>query len=100
MPWHKARFYYDHSTGYRKRILHRLDLSILVATALLVVTLFFALGSLQTGSPLHFERHGFAQVAVGGEPGLSWFDVQQVSTAGAIVCAVYLFIAIFLRSRS
>ena len=99
MPWHKARFYYDHSTGYRKRILHRLDLSILVATALLIVTLCFALGSIQPGSPAHYEHHGLVNVPVPAEPGLGFIDVEQASGVGAIVCAIYLAVALFLRSR-
>jgi hypothetical protein len=99
MPWHKSRIYYDHSTRYRQRMLHRLDLSILVATALLIVTTLFAMGSLQSGGSTHIERHGLVSVPVSVEPGFNLIDLQEVCGIGAIVCAIYLGIALFLRSR-
>jgi hypothetical protein len=88
MPWHKSRFYYDHSTGYKRRILHRLDLSILVATALLIVTTVCAMGSLQSAS----VRHGPELV-------LGFTDLQEICAVCAIICAIYLAIALFLLSR-
>jgi hypothetical protein len=101
MPWHKARFYYDHSTGYRQRLLHRLDLSILLATALLLVTALGAMGSLDPApGAARMQPRGIVHMPHFVESALSLADVQQICGVCAILCAMYLVVALFLRSRS
>ena len=39
MPWHKKRVYYDRESERRRRDIYRLDISILLASALLLIVI-------------------------------------------------------------
>src|SRR5215468_8065308 len=41
MPWHRVRTDYDHHRDHRRRLTYRLDVSILVATAILASVVLF-----------------------------------------------------------
>ena len=97
MPWHKVRTYHDHHMDHRRRVLYRLDVSILLAGALMVLAVLVALGSLalDPGPPRLSQWRISSEKSAGFAPTIT----QELSGGVALLCAGYLAIALAVRSK-
>src|SRR5690348_16096327 len=99
MPWHKVRTYHDHHMDHRRRVTYRLDLSILLVGALMVLAVVGALGSFsgpfEPGPTGLSDLHGGS----GRSAGLGPTFTQEVCGGVALVCLAYLAIAVAVRSK-
>ena len=93
MPWHKRRVFYDREGERRRRGIYRLDISILVASALLLIVIIAGL--------LPFADFWFAAptpVAAGNT-----FDyptaTQKLCIAVGLLCVVYISVALNMRAK-
>jgi hypothetical protein len=89
MPWHKVRVYYDREAERQRRFAYRMNLSVLLAAALLVLTL--AVGVYP------FVEFWFAPSSQGSP----YFPTatQEVCGLVALLCLVYLSIGLSARSK-
>ena len=94
-------FVYDHHADHRQRISYRLNLSILIATLLLIAAALVAVYPLVV-TPVSSISHG------GGldrwripnnEQEVRFTQPQQIAVFFGVFCAGYLALALFVRSR-
>jgi hypothetical protein len=97
MPWHRVRTDYDHHRDRRRRLTYRLDVSILLASAILISVIIFGFLPFFEHEP---EHSSLVQWAPSHETPTHVTLVQELSAGAAILCVVYLAIALFLRSKA
>ena len=94
MPWHKVRVYYDREAENRKRALYRLNVSVIVAGALMVVMLATFLLSIWAAVGSH------RAMGIGGDRvailDLLGFE-QKFSGFVALLCFAYIAFVMSLR---
>jgi hypothetical protein len=100
MPWHKVRVYYDREAERRRRSIYHMNLSVLVASALLLIVLAIGI--------YPFVEFLFEMPAHGAAPPAwnvhrdtpDWpTSTQEVCAAVALVCLIYISIAMNFRPR-
>jgi len=100
MPWHRARTDYDHHRDHRRRLTYRLDVSILLATAILASIIIFGLLPFFDHESELTHDSGLVQWTLPHEAPTRLTLTQELSAGTAIVCVAYLGIALFLRSKA
>ena len=100
MPWHKVRVYYDREAERRRRLSYRFDISILVASALLVVVIvagLFPVVDFWRGLPARGSNsNGFH---VPNEVPDWPTATQEVCAVVGVLCIVYISVALNVRTR-
>jgi hypothetical protein len=100
MPWHKVRVYYDHHADHKRRVTYRLDVSILLVGALMVVTALLAMYPMLEGAqPASSRNDGFVQWNAKADPAPSIAPSQELLGGVAVLCLAYLAVAVFVRSK-
>ncbi len=91
MPWHKKRVFIDREAERRRRLVYRFDISILVASALLVLTVVAAL--------LPLAQFWFNSSLHGG--GVSDWPTTTQKLCGivALLCLGYISLALNIRAK-
>jgi len=91
MPWHKKRIFIDREAERRRRLTYRFDISILVASALLVLVLavgLFPLAQFWFSSSLH-----------GGALSDWPTSTQELCGIVALLCLAYISLALTVRAK-
>jgi hypothetical protein len=98
MPWHKKRVFYDREAERRRRLSYRLDISILVASALLLVVVIaglFPVVDFWMGLPARGGNTFRVPNEVPDWPSAT----QEICAVVGLLCIVYISVALNMRAR-
>jgi hypothetical protein len=100
MPWHKVRVYYDREAERRRRSLYQVNLSLLIASAVLLLAIvigIYPFVDFWFGLPAH-SGDGQMWRVPGDSP--DWpTPIQEVCGAVSLLCLIYISIVLNFRGK-
>jgi hypothetical protein len=100
MPWHKVRVFYDREAERRRRFAYQVNLSILVASAVLLLAVLLGIYPfVQFWFELPAHSSGATTFPVQHDSRNWPTSTQELCAALAVLCIIYISIALNFRTK-